>query len=109
MPDSSLLSHLPHPDDTTPDSILDAFLAWVSSRGLTLYPYQEEAILAVMQDKNVILHTPTGSGKSLVATAVHFKAVAEGRRSFYASPIKALSSEKFFDLCRELGPTTWGS
>jgi superfamily II RNA helicase len=108
MPDSSLLSHLPHPDDTTPDSILDAFLAWVSSRGLTLYSHQEEAILAVMQDKNVILHTPTGSGKSLVATAVHFKAVAEGRRSFYTSPIKALSSEKFFDLCRELGADNVG-
>ncbi len=108
MPDSSLFAHLPHPDDTTPDSILDAFLSWVSSRGLTLYPHQEEAILAVMQDKNVILHTPTGSGKSLVATAVHFKAVAEGRRSFYTSPIKALSSEKFFDLCRELGADNVG-
>ena len=87
---------------------MDAFLEWVSAQGLSLYPHQEEAVLAVMQDKNVILHTPTGSGKSLVATAVHFKAVAEGRRSFYTSPIKALSSEKFFALCRELGPEQVG-
>jgi superfamily II RNA helicase len=84
--------------------MLNGFLKYVEQLGLTLYPHQEEAVLAVMGDSNVIVHTPTGSGKSLIAAAVHFKAVAEGRRSFYTCPIKALVSEKFFDLCRELGP-----
>jgi superfamily II RNA helicase len=107
-PEASLYAHLPPGDEATPDRILDAFLSWVAAQGLSLYPHQEEAVLAVMQGKHVILHTPTGSGKSLVATAVHFKAVAEGRRSFYTSPIKALSSEKFFALCRELGPDNVG-
>lgn len=90
------------------DAILEGFLAYASDTGLTLYPHQEEAILAVMADSNVIVHTPTGSGKSLIASAVHFKAIAEGRRSFYTCPIKALVSEKFFALCRELGPDQVG-
>src|SRR6201985_3090040 len=82
----------------------EGFLRYASEAGLTLYPHQEEAILAVMADSNVIVHTPTGSGKSLIASAVHFKALSENRRSFYTCPIKALVSEKFFALCRELGP-----
>ena len=72
--------------------------------GLELYPAQEEAILELLSDKNVILNTPTGSGKSLVAAALHFKGLAEGRRSFYTSPIKALANEKFFELCQAFGP-----
>ena len=103
-----LFNHLPPAGEATPDRMLDGFLAYVEALGLTLYPHQEEAVLSLMQGKNVILHAPTGSGKSLVATAAHFKAVAEGRRSFYTSPIKALSSEKFFELCRELGPEQVG-
>lgn len=90
------------------DAVLDGFLRYVETLGLTLYPHQEEAVMAVMTDSNVIVHTPTGSGKSLIAVAVHFKAIAEGRRSFYTCPIKALVSEKFFDLCRELGPENVG-
>jgi superfamily II RNA helicase len=90
------------------DAALEGFLRYASEAGLTLYPHQEEAILAVMSDSNVIVHTPTGSGKSLIASAVHFKAITEGRRSFYTCPIKALVSEKFFALCRELGPELVG-
>jgi len=104
MTAAPLYDCLPHEEDTSPDTVLEGFLRYVSGLGLSLYPHQEEAILAVMQDNHVILHTPTGSGKSMVATAVHFKALAEGRRSFYTCPIKALVSEKFFALCRELGP-----
>ncbi|HMJ10994.1 MAG TPA: DUF3516 domain-containing protein [Polyangiaceae bacterium] len=103
-----LYACLPAEDRTSPDTILEGFLRYTSEIGLTLYPHQEEALLALMADNNVILHTPTGSGKSLVATAVHFKALAEGRRSFYTCPIKALVSEKFFELCRELGPERVG-
>jgi superfamily II RNA helicase len=90
------------------DAVLAGFLRYAAQAGLTLYPHQEEAILAVLSGSNVIVHTPTGSGKSLVAAAVHFKAIAEGRRSFYTCPIKALVSEKFFALCRELGPERVG-
>jgi superfamily II RNA helicase len=103
MSDAPLYACLP-PRGSTSDAMLDGFLKYVEKLGLTLYPHQEEAVMAVMSDSNVIVHTPTGSGKSLIALAVHFKAMAEGRRSFYTCPIKALVSEKFFDLCRELGP-----
>ncbi len=92
------------PPGSDADAALEGFLRYAAGAGLTLYPHQEEAILAVMSDSNVIVHTPTGSGKSLIASAVHFKALSEGRRSFYTCPIKALVSEKFFTLCRELGP-----
>ena len=91
------------PDDPTEDALLAGFLAWVEARGLTLYPAQEEAILDLLADKHVILATPTGSGKSLVALFAHFRAIALGLRAFYTSPVKALVSEKFFDLCQELG------
>jgi superfamily II RNA helicase len=90
------------PREAGADAVLEGFLRYVETLGLTLYAHQEEAILALMSGTHVIVHTPTGSGKSLIATAVHFKALAEGRRSFYTCPIKALVSEKFFALCREL-------
>ena len=96
------------PEGASADALLEGFLKYAAETGLTLYPHQEEAILALMSGANVIVHTPTGSGKSLIASAVHFKAVAEGRRSFYTCPIKALVSEKFFALCRELGPEQVG-
>ncbi len=85
------------------DLILERFLGWVKSQSLALYPAQEEAILELMSGKHVILNTPTGSGKSLVALALHFKTICEGGRSFYTAPLKALASEKFFALCRDLG------
>ena len=102
-----LLACLPPPGPNA-DAALEGFLRYVAESGLILYPHQEEAILAVMTDNNVIVNTPTGSGKSLIASAVHFKALSENRRSFYTCPIKALVSEKFFALCRELGPENVG-
>lgn len=113
MPDHApladqLFTLAPRPENVRAEDVLDAFLAYVKDQGLTLYPAQEEAILEVFAGKNVILNTPTGSGKSLVATAMHFLAMAEGRRSFYTCPIKALVSEKFFALCRDFGPENVG-
>src|SRR3954466_11393884 len=102
-----LLACLP-PEGASADAVLEGLLRYTSELGLTLYPHQEEAILAVMPGGHVIVHTAPGPGKSLSATAVHFKALAEGRRSFYTCPIKALVSEKFFALCRELGPERVG-
>ncbi len=90
------------------DAILDAFVGWVSSQGLSLYPAQEEAILALLEGRHVVLATPTGSGKSLVATFLHFDALARGERSVYTCPIKALVNEKFFALCEAFGPDSVG-
>jgi superfamily II RNA helicase len=91
------------PGAETPDAVFDAFAAWAAGRGLPLYPAQEEALIELVSGANVILDTPTGSGKSLVAAGAHFAALAEGRRSYYTAPIKALVSEKFFDLCATFG------
>lgn len=88
--------------------MLDRFLDFVTARKLELYPAQEEAILALFEDQNVILNTPTGSGKSLVATALHFRSLAARRRSAYTCPIKALVNEKFLALCRDFGPENVG-
>ncbi|MEO7837473.1 MAG: DUF3516 domain-containing protein [Acidimicrobiales bacterium] len=86
-----------------PDAVFDLFANWADDRGLTLYPAQEEALIEILSGANVILSTPTGSGKSLVAVGAHLAALATRRRSFYTAPIKALVSEKFFDLCGIFG------
>jgi superfamily II RNA helicase len=90
------------------DNLLGRFLDYIEGQRLELYPAQETAILEVFEDKNVILNTPTGSGKSLVAAALHFKALAQGKRSVYTCPIKALVNEKWLALCREFGPQNVG-
>src|SRR5213595_518257 len=84
------LAALLPPPGAGPDDILSRFMSYVAASGLELYPAQEEALLELMADKHVVLNTPTGSGKSLVATALHFKGLAEGKTSFYTSPVKAL-------------------
>ncbi|GAA6525422.1 DUF3516 domain-containing protein [Intrasporangium sp. DVR] len=96
------------PADPDPDSLYEVFTEWTSERDLTLYPHQDEAFLEVLSGSNLILSTPTGSGKSLVATAAHFTALAEDRVSFYTAPIKALVSEKFFALCEQFGADNVG-
>jgi len=90
------------------DELLGRFLEYVDALGLCLYPAQEEAILALFADRHLILSTPTGSGKSLVAFAMHFASLARGRRSIYTCPVKALVNEKWLNLCRELGPDRVG-
>ena len=96
------------PAEPDPDATFEAFALWAKDRGLALYPAQEEALIEVVSGANVILSTPTGSGKSLVAVGAHFAALVEGRRSFYTAPIKALVSEKFFDLCAVFGTANVG-
>ncbi|PRX99621.1 DEAD/DEAH box helicase [Allonocardiopsis opalescens] len=91
------------PAEADPDLLFTTFATWAEERGLTLYPAQEEALIEVVSGSNVILSTPTGSGKSLVAAGAHFTSLARGERSFYTAPIKALVSEKFFDLCAVFG------
>src|SRR6478609_7173559 len=85
------------------DAAFDVFIDWAGERGFALYAAQEEAVLALAGGAHVVLATPTGSGKSLVAVAAHALALAEGRRSWYTAPIKALVSEKFFSLVEIFG------
>ena len=96
------------PESLFEDAVWDSFNSWTTSRGISLYPAQEEASLALLAGDNVILATPTGSGKSMVANAAHFIAMARGQRSFYTAPIKALVSEKFFALCEIFGAENVG-
>ena len=96
------------PAEPDPDSLFDAFANWVGEQGLELYPHQAEALIEIVSGSNVILSTPTGSGKSLVATGAHFVAMARKQRTFYTAPIKALVSEKFFALIDVFGASNVG-
>ncbi|MCU1443828.1 MAG: box helicase, partial [Cryobacterium sp.] len=97
----AILEALPHVTD--PDVLFEAFELWAGEQGLTLYPAQEEALIEIVSGANLILSTPTGTGKSLVALGAHFAALSAGRRTFYTAPIKALVSEKFFSLVETFG------
>ncbi|MDY4691847.1 MAG: DEAD/DEAH box helicase, partial [Atopobiaceae bacterium] len=107
--DTATLGQLiPWPDDDTfanipADEALDLFLGWVESRGIELWDHQAEALLDLAAGNHVILGTPTGSGKSMVALGMCFLAVCTDRRAYYTAPIKALVSEKFFELVDVLG------
>src|SRR5258708_9669933 len=105
---ATLYDLMPRDERPGNDLLLGRFLEYVEGRQLQLSPAQESAILELFEEKNVILKTPTGSGKSLVAAALHFKALAQGKRSVYTCPIKALVNEKWLALCREFGPDNVG-
>ncbi len=90
-------------DAEGPDAVFEAFTTWAVARGLTPYPAQTEALIEIVSGSNVIMATPTGSGKSLVATGMHASSLALGERSFYTAPIKALVSEKFFAATEVFG------
>ena len=87
----------------TADEAFERFLGWCDERGIELWEHQEEALMDLAAGDHVILGTPTGSGKSLVALGMLFLGMAQGRRAYYTAPIKALVSEKFFDLVEVLG------
>ena len=106
MASGDLVARLPRPWD--PDGFLVAFDDWARSRGLALYPAQEEAVLELVLDRHLVLSTPTGTGKSLVAVAAHAMAIAQGTRSYYTAPLKALVSEKFFELVALFGAENVG-
>jgi superfamily II RNA helicase len=95
-------------DGGDPEALLEGYAAWTEARGMPLYPAQQDALLELAAGSHVILATPTGSGKSLVAVGGILFALADGRRSIYTAPIKALVSEKFFDLIELFGPARVG-
>ena len=96
------------PSGSGDDAIYDGFVAWAADRGLSLYAAQDEAAIEIVSGANVILSTPTGTGKSLVAIAAHAACLARGGRSYYTAPIKALVSEKFFALVDIFGAENVG-
>jgi superfamily II RNA helicase len=102
----TLIDRLPR--DADPDAVFDAFAGWAKEQGFDLYSHQEEALIEIVSGANVILSTPTGSGKSLVAIGAHFAALARNDVTFYTAPIKALVSEKFFALIDAFGPANVG-
>ncbi|WP_144750922.1 DEAD/DEAH box helicase [Curtobacterium pusillum] len=105
-----LVAALPAADGgaVDPDEVYEAFAAWAAEGGRPLYPAQDEAVIELVSGANVVLSTPTGTGKSLVAAGAHFAALAEGKRSYYTAPIKALVSEKFFQLVELFGAQNVG-
>jgi superfamily II RNA helicase len=107
-PDVAAASRPAMPAPFDPDAAYDAFATWAAGRGTPLYPAQDESIMAIVSGENVILSTPTGTGKSLVAVGAHAVALAQGVRSYYTAPIKALVSEKFFDLVGIFGAENVG-
>lgn len=90
------------------DALYEAFTSWAASTGRRLYPHQEEALVEILAGNHVIAATPTGSGKSMIALAAHFTSMAHGGRSYYTAPLKALVSEKFFDLVSLFGADNVG-
>src|SRR6478609_1158935 len=105
---ASLLDPATLTDGSDADAVYTAFVEWAESTGISLYPAQDEAVIEIVSGNNLILSTPTGTGKSLVAVGAHFAALVEGRRSFYTAPIKALVSEKFFSLVDVFGAENVG-
>ena len=104
MTGARLADRLPEsPGTVSSEVVLEGFLDWVAGLGFGLFPAQEEALLEVMTGRHVVLDTPTGSGKSLVAMAMLWKGLCEGRTGFYTAPVKALASEQFFRMCGEFG------
>ncbi|WP_292727400.1 DEAD/DEAH box helicase, partial [Microbacterium sp. UBA837] len=94
--------------DAAPDAVYDAFVSWAEGRGIRLYPAQDEAAIELVSGSHVVLSTPTGTGKSLVAIAAHTASLARGGRSYYTAPIKALVAEKFFALVEIFGAENVG-
>ncbi|MCF4121791.1 DUF3516 domain-containing protein [Antribacter sp. KLBMP9083] len=114
-PAGTLVPYLPAPTgkDPDPDVLFEGFSQWASAGGRDLYPHQSEALIELVSGSHVILATPTGSGKSMVAMGAQFAALAafrsgRGGRTYYTAPLKALVSEKFFDLVAAFGSKNVG-
>jgi superfamily II RNA helicase len=72
-------------------------------KGVTLDPFQEQAVRVINDQESLIVAAPTGAGKTLVAEYAIEKCMAEGARVLYTAPIKALSNQKFRDFSQVYG------
>lgn len=90
------------------DALYQAFATWAESTGRPMYPHQADSLFEILAGNHIIAATPTGSGKTLIGLAAHFVSMAHGGRSFYTAPLKALVSEKFFDLVAQFGAQNVG-
>jgi hypothetical protein len=86
-------------------SFYDKFL-W--SKGLEPYPVQEQAISAIFARKSVLVTVPTGTGKTLMAKAALHAAIGRGERAIYTTPLRALTEEKYRELCADFGESEVG-
>jgi superfamily II RNA helicase len=82
--------------------------AFVDSLDFDLDAFQLESIDALDRGSSVLVSAPTGSGKTLIAAYGVHRARAEGRKAFYTTPLKALSNQKYADLCAEHGEDSVG-
>ncbi len=71
-------------------------------------PFQLEAMAALDEGHSVVVAAPTGSGKTLVAEYAVARALSQGRKAFYTTPLKALSNQKFGDFSRTYGAARVG-
>src|ERR1043165_9791796 len=86
-------------------SFYDKFLL---SRGLKPYPVQEEAITKIVAGESVLVTVPTGTGKTLMAKAALHAAIGRGQRAIYTTPLRALTEEKYRELCVDFGDANVG-
>jgi hypothetical protein len=78
------------------------------SRGLEPYPVQELAITHIFAGKSVLVTVPTGTGKTLMAKAALHAAVGRGQRAVYTTPLRALTEQKYRELCADFGDDNVG-
>src|SRR5437763_12128759 len=76
---------------------------FTASLGFSLDPFQVEACEALDGGAGVLVCAPTGAGKTVVGEFAVHKALAEGRKAIYTTPIKALSNQKYNDLVDRYG------
>lgn len=93
-------------------SAADLELAFVEkffwSQGREPYPVQEQAISAIIGGQSVLVTVPTGTGKTMMAKAGIFAALARGQRVVYTTPLRALTEEKFRELSADFGEANVG-
>ena len=81
---------------------------FASELGFSLDPFQVEACEALDEGSGVLVCAPTGAGKTVVGEFAIHKALSEGRKAFYTTPIKALSNQKYADLVERYGEKNVG-
>lgn len=81
---------------------------WVAGLSFTPDPFQLDALDAVEAGNSVLVAAPTGAGKTIVGQFGAYVALQRGMRAFYTTPIKALSNQKYLELCDLYGADNVG-